>query len=81
MVPSRIMLAAIGIGAMFGCSRPAPPPKTGPAPEVRVAPAPLIEVERPRDDFSKRAVPQDDASPPPTEEPAAYFPESKERDD
>ncbi len=79
MARRRIALAAIGLLATFGCSRPTPPPKVDPAP-VAKAPALLLEIERPRDEFSQRVIPQDDAPASTAEEPEVFVPISRESD-
>jgi hypothetical protein len=39
---------------------------------------PALELERPRDVFARKGIPQDDRVAPPTDEPAIFFPEAKE---
>jgi hypothetical protein len=73
---ARLML--LGLAAGLGCSTSAPRPETDATPE---APGVIASAtERPRDDFSRRGIPQDDASTAPAEEPVVFFPDAGESD-
>jgi len=61
-------LTVLGLLALLGCSRSRP------------APEPWNEIQRPRDDFSRRIPLQEESFTPPVDEPAVFFPESQRSD-